>query len=411
MTGLSFQCGSARYLACKTLGRLWPGVCFSPIAPAQLRTIGLPARLPAGWARVRVHQCGLCASDISLIRLAFAPSTSPVVLSSPPQDTIVLGHELVGTVIETTEGCTLRPGQRVISRSGGFRNCFNRNAEPCPACAQGDYALCRRQADPAPTHEPVRSGGFAAEYVDHGENLLAVPDSLDDDAATIAEPMATALRAVLALPEPTRTAGQLLIIGAGIQGLSAAHWASHLRPEFSIACTARHTFQAELAGKLGASHVFADGPDPAQLAAHLGTSTAPSTKRRTMLMDGFDAIIDTVGTPASLQNALDWTRPGGTVIILGTYLSSGRLDYSPIWFREVRVRGVYAHGMETFEDRHVPTLALALDLLASRARLPFPLVTHKLPLRDYRHAVHLARDKAHSKAVRVALLPDIPAHA
>ncbi len=127
---------------------------------------------------------------------------------------------------------------------------------------------------------------------------------------------------------------------------------------------------------------------------------------RTALVEGFDAIIDTIGTPGSLQQALDWTRPGGTVIVVGAYLYPGRLDYTGLWFREVAVRGVYAHGMETWQGRHVGTMELAAELLSGPARLPCGLVTHRLPLAEYRRAVALAEDKARSGAIRAVLQPN-----
>ena len=406
MTALCFDCGTARYLACRTLGALWPGAYFSSIAPVRLRPVESPAELPAGWARVRVHQCGLCASDVHMLHLAFSPFISPIMFEGSSPGAVVLGHELLGTVTDVAEGCPLRPGQRVVSRSAGFRNCMNRNVEPCPRCAAGEYTFCLRQRDPPPACEPVRSGGFAPAYFDHAANLVPVPDALDDDAAVVAEPLAVALRAVLALPRAVRSPGRLLVIGAGIQGLAAVHWAHCLRPDLSIACAARYPFQAEMARTLGASDVLTGRTDAARLAPLLGTSLARGMGRRAALVDGFDLIIDTIGTPRSLQDALDWTRPGGTVLVVGAYLKPGRLDYSPLWYREVTVRGVYAHGAETFEGRRVGTIDLALDLLATRARLPLKLVTHRVPLRDYRQAVALSEDKARSHAVRVVLQPD-----
>lgn len=405
MKALCFECGVAGYVGCRTIGAVWPGVYFSRFAPARLRDVELPERLPPGWARVRVTQCGLCASEIHLIRLAFSPFIAPVMFGETSPSPVVLGHELLGIVTEVAEGCNLRIGQRIVSCSASYRNCANRNVELCSNCAAGEYAFCLRQSDGPPSHEPVRSGGFAPEYIDHAANLVCVPDSLDDDTAGLAEPLAVALRAVLALPPQGTGRANLLVIGAGMQGLGVVHWARQLRPDLTISCTARHRFQADLARCLGAAHVLAGRTDAAALAGLLGTTFRRGTGGRTSLLAGFDAIVDTIGTPRSLQNAMDWTRPGGTVVIVGAYLRPGRLDYSPLWFREVHVRGIYAHGMETFEGRRIPTIELALELLAGRAKLPVPLVTHHLPLSQYHQGVQLMDDKARSEAVRVMLRP------
>ncbi len=86
-------------------------------------------------------------------------------------------------------------------------------------------------------------------------------------------------------------------------------------------------------------------------------------------------------------------------------LAPGRLDYSPIWFREVRACGVYAHGMETFRGRNVATMTLTMELLAGEAPLGVNLVTHRMPLADFARAMRIASDKRKSQAVRVAVIP------
>ena len=317
--------------------------------------------------------------------------------------TVVLGHELVGTIEAVESGDALHVGQRVISRSGAFRNCFNLNLEPCRQCRAGEYAQCERQGRPAPPHEPCRGGGFAPTYLEHAANLIPVPDVLTDDEAVLAEPMACALRAVLALANCQPRS--ILVLGAGIQGLGAIHWLHCLRPEAEVTCLARYQYQAESAYRLGARHVLRADVRTEHLARHLGTGFWRGIGRNELLMQGFDAIIDSIGTPPTVGTALRWTRPGGSVVVLGAHLFPGRIDYSPIWFREVRLRGVLAHGMEEHAGMVIPTLQLSLQLLAGQGRLPVPLVTHRLPLSRYIEAVRLMEKKEASRAVRIVLTP------
>lgn len=414
MRALCFQCSAAQFVVCRALAALWPGVYSSPIAPTRPREIRLLDDLPPGWARVRVHQCGLCASDLHLMRLDLSPRAAPAALLGDAGQPAILGHELVGTVAAVGPGAALRPGQRVISRSGGFRNCFNLAATPtpdvCTYCRAGEYALCERQGDAAPAHEPIRGGGFAPVYCDHSANLLPVPDGLSDDAALLAEPMASALRAALrtlaALAADGAATPRVLVIGGGMQGLASVHWLRALRCDVHVTCLVRYAHQAELAAALGAGDVVRlDDPIKA-FSARLGTRVARGPLGDGVLLRGFDAVVDSLGLPRTLHGALRWTRPGGQVMVLGAHLRPGRLDYTPIWFRDVQVRGAYAHGVERFEGRSVATLALSLELLAGRAALPANLVSHHLPLRDYRRAVALMDRKSAARAVRVALIPE-----
>jgi threonine dehydrogenase-like Zn-dependent dehydrogenase len=388
-----------RFIAGKGLGWLWKGVYLSPLGPARLREVSAPP-LPPGWAMVRVAQCGLCTSDIHLIRLGFSPRVAPVAAEGADASPVILGHELVGEVQSAGEGCGLSVGQRVVSRSGGFRNCFNLGGELCPRCARGEYAFCHRHG-PSP-HEPIRGGGYAELYWEHAANLLPVPAGLSNDHAMLAEPLACSLRAALKLEAPSGS--RVLVLGAGLQGLAAVHWLKNLRPDLKIACLARHEFQADLAAKLGAASVLKSA-DP-QALADLTETRYSSFGGNGLLQEGFDAVIDAVGTPGTIHQALRWIRPGGLLVVLGAYLAYGRLDYTPIWFREVRVAGVYAHGMEHFEGRDVPTLALTLELLASRAPLPVNLVTHRAPLREFARAMAIPDNKKSTRAVRVAIVPN-----
>jgi len=402
MRALVYACTAWQYATCRVAGRLWSGVYFSVAGPARLTDVTPPPMRP-GWCLVRVHQCGLCASDLHLIRLHFSLASAPLAGAARPGVPFILGHELVGTVEQSGVGGLLPAGTRVISRSGGFRNCFNLEAEPCPSCRKGEYALCLHQGMPAPGHEPLRGGGFAPLYWEHAANLVAVPPVLSDDQAMLAEPLACALRAVLRLPG--LEAGHVLVIGAGLQGLGALHWLKYLCPRVEAVTLARHRHQAELARTFGAHHVFRDTLAMEHLAQYVGTTCLRGPGGNTMLMEGFDAVIDTVGTPQTVHRALRCIRPGGMLIVLGTHLFAGHLDYSPIWFRDVRVVGAFAHGMEAFRGRHIPTLQLALDLLAHEAPLPVTLVTHRMALAEIARAVRLHDIKASAGLIRVAVQP------
>lgn len=389
-----------RFIACRALSPVWPGAAFSKLAPVKLRALELNS--PADWCRIRITQCGLCASDLHLIHAQLSPAVAPSTVLGNPRARAILGHELVGIVEHCPDG-RFPIGQRVVSRSGGFRNCHNLGQPPCPCCAAGEYALCIHQGAPSPAHEPWRGGGFASHYAEPSINLLPAPPQLNDDETLLAEPLACALRAVLRIrPTAPRRA---LVIGAGLQGLGAIHWLKALVPDCRIHCQARHAFQADLARTLGASEVLTGSLNPADWSTVLDAPLAHAIRGNQILLDGFDAVIDTIAAPRTFEFALRVARPGGHVVILGAHLARGRIDYSPIWFREVTVSGVYAHGPEQYDGRSTNTLQLALDLLSTTARLPVSLLTHRIPLSDYRRAADLMANKSTSKAIRIALIP------
>ena len=81
----------------------------------------------------------------------------------------------------------------------------------------------------------------------------------------------------------------------------------------------------------------------------------------------------------------------------------GPVDFSSLWFRELKLTGsaMYAHGI--CQGQTVRTYDKAVELLA---RGDYPcrgLVSHLFPLADYRQAFQTAFDKRRHQSLKVAL--------
>jgi threonine dehydrogenase-like Zn-dependent dehydrogenase len=87
-----------RALTVKTLRRVWPGVVWSALSHAHVVDIPEPPLPGPRWLRVRNRQCGICASDLSLLLVKADPAAAPVAL--PGNSRFYLGHEVVGEVTE-----------------------------------------------------------------------------------------------------------------------------------------------------------------------------------------------------------------------------------------------------------------------------------------------------------------------
>ncbi|MBD3286073.1 zinc-binding dehydrogenase, partial [candidate division WOR-3 bacterium] len=92
---------------------------------------------------------------------------------------------------------------------------------------------------------------------------------------------------------------------------------------------------------------------------------------------GFDALIDAAGSRASLAQASWAVREGGKLILLGSP-GQMRQDFSPYWFREVKLLGSYIYSNDDF--------AKAVKLLPRLNGLE-KLVTDKFRLHDWRRAI------------------------
>jgi threonine dehydrogenase-like Zn-dependent dehydrogenase len=165
---------------------------------------------------------------------------------------------------------------------------------------------------------------------------------------------------------------------------------------------ARYPHQAEMARQLGADEVITQ-EDPYVAAARITDGKLYTGKfRNRMILGGFDVVYDCIGSDKTLQNSLRWARAGGTVVLAGVNLKPMRVDLTPVWYQEVNLIGLYAHGMEEWNGRKQSTYDLTADLLLKKKLLVEGLITHRFPLEDWRTAVRTAKDKR-TGAIKVIL--------
>ncbi|MDR7484038.1 MAG: alcohol dehydrogenase catalytic domain-containing protein [Armatimonadota bacterium] len=394
-----------RYLATRALGRLWPGAYLSQVSPVQLREIPEP-RLPGPeWLRVHVDLAGICGSDLSLVHLETSLAAS--VYASMP---FVIGHENVGTVVEAGPDAGAAVGSRVVVEP--LLPCAARGfADPCAACARGDYNLCSRFAEgalaPGLGHGACRDvgGSWGEVLVAHRSQLVPVPPQMADEQAVMVEPLAVAVHAVLRFVPPD--AATVLVAGAGTIGLASVAALRALRPASQAVVLARHPHQAALARRLGASAVVTPdrGAHYQEIARLTGARVLRPLLGLPVLTGGVDVVLECVGRARSIDDALRLTRAGGTVVLVGLAAVPQGVDWTPIWLREVSVRGTFAYAWERVDGRAVRSIDLAMELLASGQVDLQPLVTHRFPLVEYRRAIDVAGDKRRHRAVKVVLQP------
>ncbi len=113
-----------------------------------------------------------------------------------------------------------------------------------------------------------------------------------------------------------------------------------------------------------------------------------------------NAVLDTVGSAETLATALRAVRPKGTVLVTGV-ATPARFEWTPLYFKEVSVRGSNGCGVESFEGVRQHGFARYLDLLEAGRIDPAPLVTHRFSLERYTEAFMVARDKKRHQSIKV----------
>lgn len=394
-----------RYVATRAVGFLWRPAFLGALSPIRLREVPAP-RLPGPeWVRLRVDLAGVCGSDLHLVLLETSLAAS--VYASTP---FVVGHENVGTVVEAGGSAGVATGTRAVVEP--LLPCAVRGfAEPCPACARGDYNLCSRFAEgtlaPGLGHGACRDvgGSWGEEMVAHRSRLVAVPPEMSDERAVMVEPLAVAVHAVLRYVSPE--AATILVVGAGTIGLAVTAASRALRPRAHVAVLARHAHQAELAQRLGAHTVIAAprGGAYAQVARLVGARLLRPLVGPPVLTGGVDVTLECVGSARSIDDALRLTRPGGSVVLVGLAAAPRGVDWTPIWLREVAVHGSFSYAEERVDGAQVRSIEIARDLLASGRVDLEPLITHRFRLDQWKEAVGVALDKRRHRAVKVVLRP------
>lgn len=238
-----------------------------------------PGPLGAEEVEIQVEHCGICHSDLSMLKNDWGMSEYP----------LVPGHEVVGTVAaKGSDVSYLDIGQRVgLGWHAGY--CMH-----CQQCMKGDHNLCRESTGTIVRHH----GGFAEQVRAQASSVIPLPDGLDPAAAaplfcggiTVFNPL---------LQFNIRPTAEVAVIGIGGLG--------HLALQFLNAWGCRvtaftsHDNKREEALKMGA-HDTLNSRDSAALEAAAGR---------------FDLIMSTVNVSLNWPGYISTLKPKGRLHLLG----------------------------------------------------------------------------------------------
>jgi threonine dehydrogenase-like Zn-dependent dehydrogenase len=396
LQALVYRKSIPRYLLMRAASKRIKSLETSRLSPLRLEDTPDPELPTPQWVRVRPLLSGICGSDLGTLSSENSPYFSPI--TSPP---FVMGHEVFGEVAEDNSG--FAAGERVVLEPA--LGCAVRGIDPpCPYCASGRHALCVNVArgDVSPgiqtgfCHDT--GGGWSdGTLVAHPSQLHRVPDAVPDEAAVAVEPLACAVHAALkASPGPDDTS---LVIGAGSVGLFTVAALRHLTEAGRIICVAKHARQREEALRLGADEIVPPKETYTTLPKMLGTDAYKPELGKPVIMGGADRVYECVGAPATMEDAVRLTRPGGETILVGMPAARSSLDLTALWYKEVRLTGSYAYGAEDYKGERTSSFELALRL-APEIGLE-KMIGPRFLLEEYGEAIAAARSAGREGRVKV----------
>jgi threonine dehydrogenase-like Zn-dependent dehydrogenase len=324
-----------------------------------------------GEALVRVRLCGICNTDLELMKGYMGFRGVP-------------GHEFVGEVIEinptektspfngkSSQASTGRAGHASAAQEGegnerssliGSRVVGEINAAcgECVFCKEGVPTHCERRT----VLGILGRDGCMAEYLTLPiENIHPVPDNVSDEAAVFVEPLAAAYE-ILEQVEGSKT-DRILVMGDGKLGLLCAMSLSTTGAEVTL--MGRH------------EHKMA-------LAKPYGVNVLPLGERG--LQKSFHVVVEATGTSEGFEQAMDHTCPRGIIVLKSTVAEGKPLNLAPVVINEITVVG----------SRCGPFVP-ALDALASGAIDPTPLIEATYPIDDALKAFEHAATKGALKVL------------
>ncbi len=389
-----------RYLMVRLLGKHWNWLYTSSISCIRLAEIDEP-HLPApDWVKIKTRLSGICGSDLATITAKGSPYFSP--FTSCP---FVLGHEVVGEIAEIGEGVEgYTIGDRVVIEP--VLSCEIRGIEPaCYQCRQGHFANCENitkgniSAGIQTGYCRDTGGSWSPYFLAHKNQIHHLPEGLSDEIAVLLEPFACALHGVL--KADLTDADEVLIIGAGTVGLLTVAAIRAIGKSNRILIVAKYPHQRQLASELGADEILSSDKSLYTNFCYLTEAESHQPELgKPVLLGGVDATFDCVASATTIDDALRFTRAQGRVMLVGMPAIPKNIDWTSVWYKELKVSGAYTYGVESYAGEEIRTFALGIRLLEQMGDRLLRLIGKRFSLKDYRQAVQSAMSTGRSGAVK-----------
>ena len=407
MLAVQFVVRVPRYVFTLIAGRLYQPAFWGPLSLVQYRELPEPQLPGPDWVKVKVRYGGICASDMGLVRLTDSPALSPF-----GSERFTIGHENMGTLVEVGEQVEgFAVGDRVVADP--MLPCAARGINPpCRACQEGQFSRCENITE-GNLSRGVQigacadtGGSWSPYFVAHRCQLFLVPEGVSDENALLVEPFCSALHPVIRnLPRDEDTA---LIIGAGTIGICVLAALRALDSHARVIVLVKYPFQGELAWRYGADEVVywdKRGKYYNSIAELVGGKLFQPILGKPVMIGGVDVTYDCVGSEVSIRDALWLTRAGGTIVQIGLG-STGKIDWTPLWFKELTMVGTLASSTEEYQGQRIRCCQLALGFMAQGKVDLAPLLTHTFRLDDYRRALAMNMNKSRHRLVHSAFVFD-----
>jgi threonine 3-dehydrogenase len=294
-------------------------------------------------ALVKVRYTGICGTDVHIYEWdEWAQKTIPVPMA--------IGHEFVGEIVRVGSNVSdFFPGDIVSGE--GHVVCGR-----CRNCLAGRRHLCASTKGVGVN----RPGAFAELIALPMTNIWRHDHNINQEVAAIFDPFGNAVHTALSFPV---LGEDVLITGAGPIGIMAIPVVRHAGARH-VVVTDLNPYRLELARKMGATLAVNPFEMPlAKIQKDLG------------IVEGFDVGLEMSGNTQALREMIANMSHGGKIAILGIPPKEMQIDWKPVIFNMLTIKGIY--GREMYETWYKMTVMLQSGVDIS------PIITHRYRYDDF----------------------------
>ena len=292
---------------------------------------------------IRVLYTGICGTDVHIYNWDdWAQKTIPVPMA--------IGHEFVGKIVAVGSNVNdFFPGDIVSGE--GHVVCGR-----CRNCLAGRRHLCVSTQGVG-----VNRPGAYAEFISLPmTNIWRHHPGVNLEVAAIFDPFGNAVHTALSFPV---LGEDVLITGAGPIGIMAIPVVRHAGARH-VVITDLNPFRLDLARKMGAT-----------LAINPTETPLNEVQKQLKMTEGFDVGLEMSGNPQALSDMIANMSHGGKIAALGIPSKSIPMDWRPVIFNMITIKGIY--GREMYETWYKMSVMLDSGMDIS------PVITHRYAYSDF----------------------------
>jgi L-iditol 2-dehydrogenase len=348
--------------------------------PGELKRAEKPVPRPKrAEVLVRIDAVAICATDLEIIAHG-----SPALIEGgmPFNKSFTPGHEYMGTVVALGPGVDeYRIGQRVtVEIHAGCGQCQRCRAGMYTSCL--NYGLNYGEVDKGHRANGFTTdGGFCEYQVNNINTLVAIPDAMSDEEATLVVTAGTAMYGLTELGG--LVAGESVVVtGPGPIGLLGVAVAKALGAS-PVILTGTRDNRLKIGRALGADHVV-----------NVRDENAVAAVRRLNGGRGVDYVLECSGAPNAVNDAVHMVSRGGKVCLAAFPHQETPVDVAHIVRNNIYLYGIRGEGKSATHR--------AQALMSQRRFDATKIHTHTFALDDLPTAIRYARDRV-DDAIKVVV--------